>query len=315
MKNQFIVLATSLILLSTPLFLSAQEETIIESNVIYGMHGGLALLMDVYHPENPNGHGIVVIPGCGFHQLVSYDALPLNNSPWYLSNILGTDLMLAEGYTLFVVNHRAAPIFRFPAPVEDVQRAVRFIRYNADKYKIDSNKIGALGHSSGATLASILGLANGKGNNSSKDKIASESAKVQAVVSLAGPSDLDKFVREEEGDVGAVSSYVGTHLPIWRGPDAPNQKEMSLFKEASPISYVTADDSPFLIVHGNKDKVVPFSQSEVLLAKLMENKVIVESIVIESGDHSLATEAAKGIDSDAYFDAIIKLFNLHLRNM
>lgn len=309
MKKSLIIFATSLFLLFSPVFLAAQEgvESKIESNVIYGMHGGLALLMDVYHPASPNGYGIVVIPGSGFHQLVSYDAVPLNNSPWYLANIMGTDHMLKEGYTLFVINHRAAPIFRFPAAVEDAQRAVRFIRHNANKYKIDANRIGALGHSSGAYLANMLGVMDGNGDADVEGEIAKESSKVQAVVSLAGPADLAKFVSGTIGGVGAVSSFVGTHLPNWRGPESPKQKEVSLYNDASPITYVTADDSPFLIVHGTKDEVVPFIQSEVFLAKLKENKVTVKSVVIEEGNHSLGTEAA-GIDTEAYFDEIIKLF-------
>ncbi len=317
MKKLLIILATGLSLLLSPILLSAQENVKpnIESNVIYGMHGGLALLMDVYHPTNPNGYGIIVIPGSGFHQLMSYDAGQLNNSPWYLSNIIGTDVMLENGYTLFVINHRAAPVFRFPAPVEDAQRAVRFIRHNAEHYKINPNKIGAIGHSSGAYLASMLGVMDGNGDTDSESQIGKESAKAQVIVSLAAPTDFIKFVSGIEGGRGAVTSFVGTHLPTWRGPESPMQKEVSLYSQASPITHITSDDSPFLIVHGNKDTVVPFSQSEVFLAKLRENKVIVKSIVIEGGNHSLGTEAAGGIDTEAYFGELIKLFDLHLRNM
>ena len=88
-----------------------------------------------------------------------------------------------------------------------------------------------------------------------------------------------------------------------------------IINQTSPITYVTTDNSPFLIVHGNKDTVLPFSQSEMFSAKLTEKKVIVKSIVIEESNHSLETKKVKGIDTEAYCGELIKLFDLHLRNI
>jgi len=68
-----------------------------------------------------------------------------------------------------------------------------------------------------------------------------------------------------------------------------------IINQTSPITYVTTDNSPFLIVHGNKDTVLPFSQSEMFSAKLIEKKVIVKSIVIEEGNHSLGTKKVKAL--------------------
>lgn len=283
-----------------------------ETNLIYGMHGGLALLMDVYVPTNPNGYGIIVIPGSGFHQLMSYDATPLNKNPWYLTNIIGTDNLLNNGYTLFVINHRSAPVFRYPAAVEDAQRAVQFIRSNAEDYNINKERLGAIGHSSGAQLVSMLGTMDDIKNKESKNPIDNESSKVQAVVALAGLFDLFSFASGSEGDIGAVASYVGTHLPSWRGPDSPRKKEYDKYVAASTTSYITEDDAHFLLVHGTNENVVPTKQSENFHKILLENNVNSNLIIIDNGGHGLRVNGK--VATDKYYDETIKLFNKEIVN-
>lgn len=312
MKKLTISFATSLFLLLTPICMLGQEnvEKNIESNIIYGMHGGLALLMDVYRPSNPNGHGIIVIPGSGWHQPMSYNAVPLNQKGWYTDTILGVNVLLENGYTLFVINHRSAPVFRFPAPVEDVQRAVRFIRHNAEEFKINPDRIGAIGHSSGGHLVSMLGTMDDTKTQDNTNLIHQESSKVQAVVALAPATDLVKMA-SSSGDVGALSSFVGTHLATWRGNEAV-QMELSLYAKASPITYVTSDDAPFLIVYGEEDSVVPSNQSEIFIEKLTKNGVAVNSVAIEGGSHSLATAKLGGVDTEAYYKELIACFDTYI---
>ena len=278
-----------------------------ETNVIYGMHGGLALLMDVYVPTNQNGYGIIVIPGSGFHQLMSYDATPLNKSPWYLTNIIGTNNLINNGYTLFVINHRSAPIFRFPAAVEDAQRAVQFIRSKAEAYNINKERIGAIGHSSGAHLVSMLGTMDDIKNQESKNPIDNESSKVQGVVALAGAFDMTEFASGGSGDIGAVASFVGTHLPNWRGSNMPNEYEYELYAKASPISYVTKDDAPFLLVHGTNENVVPTNQSKIFHEQLVVNNANSNLIIIENGGHGLRVNGK--VATDKYYDAVIEFFD------
>src|SRR5262245_52316951 len=95
----------------------------IESNVVYGMYSGLALLMDVHRPSHPNGYGIIFVSGSGWTSALAYNARPLTQSSQLVR--FGKPLLDA-GFTLFAINHRAAPRFRYPAAVEDTQRAVRF---------------------------------------------------------------------------------------------------------------------------------------------------------------------------------------------
>src|SRR6266545_8110868 len=142
--------------------------TQIERNVVYGMVSGLALLMDVYRPESSKGRGIVYINGSGWHAPLAYDAGQLKETPLGMPYI---EAMVAGGYTVFAINHRQAPRFRYPAAVEDAQRAVRFVRHHAAPFGIDAAGIGACGGSSGGHLVSLLGTLSGEGNPSDIDPV------------------------------------------------------------------------------------------------------------------------------------------------
>src|SRR5689334_6203854 len=121
-----------------PCVLAAQPA---QSNVVFGTYSGLALLLDVYKPASSNGYGIVVVPGSGWHTGLPYNANLLKQSEEFSLYI---QKLSAAGYTMFVVTHRAAPRFHYPDAVEDVQRAVRYVRQNAGRYGLDKDRIGAL---------------------------------------------------------------------------------------------------------------------------------------------------------------------------
>ena len=108
-------------------FLPAHAGAKVERDVVYGMYSGLALLMDVYESEKPNGYAIVHATGTGWHDQLGYVATPPKASDQV--TVSGGPLVEA-GYTLFALNHREAPRFRHPAALEDIQRAVRFVRYH-----------------------------------------------------------------------------------------------------------------------------------------------------------------------------------------
>ena len=136
----------SLILLAVIASSQANEQARVEKNVVYGMYSGLALLMDVHHPAKPNGRGVVFISGSGWQAPMTYGATGLKEQQ---IDIWGPPLLQA-GYTVFAINHRAAPRFHYPAAVEDVQRAIRFVRHHAADYSIDPNRLGGVAGSSGA---------------------------------------------------------------------------------------------------------------------------------------------------------------------
>jgi acetyl esterase/lipase len=241
-----------------------------ESNVVFGSYSGLALLLDVYKPSSPNGYGIVVIPGSAWHRALPYSASLLKESREFSAYL---QKLSAAGYTTFVITHRAAPRFHFPAPVEDAQRAVRWVRQNAARYGIGPDRIGALGASSGGHLVSMLGTLDGRGSAENDDPVEKQSAKVQCVAALypvTDPATVDTPV-----GLQAVTSFMG----------APSRFDPKAFREAAPVNHVTADDPPFLLIHGDADRTVPYAQSAMMEAALKKAGVLVKLVRVPGGDH------------------------------
>lgn len=278
----------------------------VEQNVAYGMYSGLAMVMDVYRPTNPNGYGVIFISGSGWTRELSLDATPLTQTGQ--ETIYAVPLAEA-GYTVFNVSHRAAPRFRYPAPLEDVQRAARFIRYNADKFGINPDRIGAVGGSSGAHLVSMLGAMDGDADPSDPGPIGQVSFKVQAVVTRAAPLDLTN----------------NPSAPLFGFRDNAARKgtvEKKLIVEASPITYVTPDDPPFLMIHGDADPVVPFEWSESMLASLNAVGVPAKLLRVEGGGHGPRFESSEMVDGKRvrklpdnppdYIGAMIDWLDTHL---
>ena len=154
---------------------SADVAPKVERNVVYGMYSGLALLLDVHRPARPNGFGIVFISGSGWQAGLDYGAAPLKEQQ---IGIWGPPL-LAAGYTVFAINHRAAPRFHYPAAIEDVQRAIRFVRHHARDYGIDAARLGGLGGSSGGHLIGLAAMLASPGNPADGDPVNRESAALQ----------------------------------------------------------------------------------------------------------------------------------------
>lgn len=277
-------------------------DTTVETNVVYGMYSGLALLMGLHYPANPNGYGLVVILGSGWHAPPGLDAAALKDNE-DIRRILPSHALLASGYTLFSINHRAAPVFQYPAAVEDAQRAVRFVRHYAARYEIDPDRLGAIGHSSGGHLASMLGVLDGVGTLEDPDPVNQENSKVQAVVALSAPEDLTDFATRHGGSTAALSSFLGADI---------TRNEFSKYAAASPTTHVSNDDPPFLLIHGEADPTVPFSQSELFRQVLTQADVAVELIRVPSGDHILVDPT--GTNASDYFGAIVGWFDRHLRN-
>src|SRR5688572_15216435 len=204
----------------------ASAQTRVEKNVVYGMYSGLALLMDVHRPEKPNGYGVIFISGSGWQSALNYGAIGLKEGQ------IGTwgPPLLSAGYTVFAINHRATPRFHYPAPVEDVQRAIRFVRHHARQYNIDPNRLGGVGGSSGAHLIGLVALLGQAGIAGDSDPVNREPATLQAIVLRAAPTDLGKM------SVGAVVLFMD------RVPASSDGEK--LYSAASPITHVSPAAPP-----------------------------------------------------------------------
>jgi acetyl esterase/lipase len=291
----------ALLLLGFGATVAAQAR--VEQNVVYGMYSGAALLLDIHYPARPNGFGIVFIAGSGWNAPLGYSASPLKESPQVEMYVPS---LAQAGYTVFSLTHRATPTFRYPAPVEDAQRAVRFIRHNAVKYGIDAARIGGSGGSSGAHLVSMLATMDGTGDPSDADLVNRESAKLQCIVARAAPIDLVRMTPTIAAD--ALALLLGARVVE---STSKTSIEYKTAWAASPINYVSKDDAPVLLVHGDADRTVPFHQSELMEAALRNAGVPVKLIRIEGGDHGPTFPGAK--NPPDYKAEMVKWFDQYLR--
>lgn len=267
------------------------------------MYSGLALLMDVYRPEKPNGYGAIFIEGSGWSSSPEYGARELKDGPEQWSAL--AQPLIRAGYTIFAINHRAAPRFHSPAQVEDAQRAVRFVRFHARQYGVNAARIGAVGYSSGAHLAMLLGLIDGAGNSDDRDPVQRVSARVQCVIGGGTPSDLG-HVGNNPAALALLSAFLGERVP----PDPPQGSAVyRKLEQLSPMHFVKAGDPPILLIHGDADELVPYEASLAFQAKLEAAHVPVKLITVKGGTHNSVVQ----LQSDEYAGAIVQWMDENLR--
>jgi acetyl esterase len=223
-----------------------------QDGLVYGEVGGEKLTMDYYQPSGPGPHPIVIIiHGGGYISGTSR-----NGSEAYCA-----DFLAPAGYAVFSINYRLAPKYPYPAAVEDVVRAIRYLRFHAPDWNADPHGIALVGGSAGGYLSNMVGLMNAPG------------ADVQAVVTLFGPSDFrGKPLSEHQ------RAFLD-HAIQEKGLDAA-------LSEASPILRVTKNAPPFLLIHGDKDEAVPFTESLNLQKALRSAGVECDLIRIPNGPHA-----------------------------
>jgi acetyl esterase/lipase len=181
------------------------------------------------------------------------------------------------GYVVIAVDYRLA---RPGAPgwqgaLDDLREAVRWTRRNAGELGIDPDRIVALGQSAGAHLAALLGTLP---NPADQDGV---SCRVRAVVNFYGPSDLNRL---------AESRRRLAHDPtrVFLGDDPTQFRDRAA--DASPITYVSPDDAPMLLLHGRDDGWVPLEQSDQLAEKLEKAGVLHRLIVVDGASHGFGAE-------------------------
>ncbi|MGP0029630.1 MAG: alpha/beta hydrolase fold domain-containing protein [Acidimicrobiales bacterium] len=190
----------------------------------------------------------------------------------------------AEGFEVVALNYRLGPEERWPAQIEDVKCAVRYLRAHATALHIDPRHIGAWGQSAGGHLVSLLALA-GPSAGWDSGPYEDESSRIQAAVDMSGPTDLTTMSTE------GASGFVRDSFISILGPMSAPELQTAL-EEASPVHYVTTDAPPFLIIHGDEDTIVYPQQSEELAAALRAQGVPVQLIIVHGGNHALTGAGA-----------------------
>jgi acetyl esterase/lipase len=251
-------------------------------DVVYGRKHGMALTMDVLAPKaDANGAAIVWMVSGGWFS--AHEAI----NPAYVAEFL------KRGYTVFAVVHGSQPRFTIPEAVEDVNRAVRYIRHHAADYHVDPDRVGVTGASAGGHLSLMLGTAGALGNPLAKDPVDRESSRVQAVACFFPPTDFFNYGKPGERALGE-GILQGFKAPfdfkaldpkekVYRPLDAGMRDAVG--RQVSPITHVSADDPPTLIFHGDADELVPIQQAESIVAKLKEKGVEAKLVVKPSAGH------------------------------
>ena len=282
--------ALGLVALTVGVASSAFAQTMppIMPDVVYGHKDGMALTFDVFTPAQKNGASIIhVVSGGWISRWTDPNKLQPAMKEIYQA-------FLDKGFTVFAVRHGSSPKYYVPEAAADIRRAVRFIRMSAPKFGMDPNRIGIWGQSAGGHLSLTIGLQADAGNPTAEDEVLRAPAKVAAIVAYYPPSDLE-----------TTSNSVATERPSTRFPALNfDAKEIELM---SPIKHITADDPPTLLLHGDKDALVPQWNSDKLSAEFKKAGVKTDYVVVPNGVHGFTGEDAKKTTA-----AMVDWFTKHL---
>jgi acetyl esterase/lipase len=191
--------------------------------------------------------------------------------------------LATQGFAVASINYRLSGHAIFPAQIHDCKAAVRWLRANADQYGIDPDRIGVWGSSAGGHLVALLGTSGDVQSLEGDIGITSHSSRVQAVCDWFGPTDFLLMNKHAEGK-GRLDHDAATS-PESLLIGAPIQQHPDKTKVASPLTYVSQDDPPFYIVHGDADTLVPLAQSQLLQQSLENADVSVSLTVVKDAGH------------------------------
>ncbi|MGK7930543.1 MAG: alpha/beta hydrolase fold domain-containing protein [Microcystaceae cyanobacterium] len=257
-----------------------------------------SLLLDLYIPQTSSEQSLPLL-------------IFIHGGGWYEGSkeVCPGKQVAQAGYIMACINYRFSSEALFPAQIYDIKTAVRWLRENALKYQINPDKIGAWGYSAGGHLSILLGTSKGisslEGEN--KEKISSQ---IQAVSNWYGPTDFSQvppsFTQEitpqllKDKNERRKAWFLYT-LATHRLIGSPVSENPQLTQLANPINYIDSSDPPVFIMHGEKDNVVPISQSEILYDALKKNNVPVTFSRPQDRGHDFT-----GTNGESYDPQLIK---------
>jgi acetyl esterase/lipase len=249
------------------------QESAIYRDISYVTNGHERQKLDLYIPHSKNKLPVIIwVHGGAWLAGSKNDFVPLD----YLS----------DGYAIASINYRLSQHALYPAQIEDCKAAVRWLRANAEKYNLDPDRFAAWGMSAGGHLAALLST-TGDVKDFDIGENLNKSSAVQAVVDYFGPTD---FLQMEEHSLPGGMPHGTADSPeaLLIGGSVYEKKEIAA--KANPITYVTPDDAPFLIVHGDSDPLVPHHQSEILESALKKAGVPVIFYTVKGGGHGFLND-------------------------
>ena len=304
MLSRFVLAAVAALALAPAAL--AQDTIVRTEDVIYGRKYGLAMTMDVFAPkdkEKANGKGIIWCVSGGW----------TSAKEWV--NAGAARPYTDRGYTVFAVVHGSQPKFTIPEVLDDMHRAVRFIKANAQKYNVDPDKLGITGGSAGGHLSLMQGCAPKDGNPKAADLVERQSSKVAAVACFYPPTDFLNYGKE--GQIALGGGTLKNFRPpfdFWERDKETNKlvviadedRRKEIGKQISPVYYASKASAPALIIHGDADTLVPIQQAELMVERLKANGVPCELAVRKGGGHGGAAFANDSKVFADWFDKYLK---------
>jgi acetyl esterase/lipase len=264
------------------------DDVLHEKDIEYSNVGG-RVAMDVVRPKAPSAQplpAIVLVHGGGFRRGSRDSYLPMAAK------------FAQRGYVAATVSYRLAPRHQFPAAVEDVKAAVRFLRANAARFNLDPERIGAMGGSAGGHLVLFLGLTADVPELEGTGPNREQSSRVACVVNYYGPTD---FTQSYDKSVDAAEV-----LPLFLGGDLKNNRRAH--QMASPLNWVTPRAAPTLSIHGSDDTYVAYEHSVWLTERLIAAGVPAELESIPGAGHGF-----RGADAERADQRAFAFFDKHLK--
>jgi acetyl esterase/lipase len=257
------------------------ENVEVTPDVAYGYKDGMAMTFDVLKPKHgANGAGILVVM----------------SGAWYSGHytieqcVESWELLLARGFTMFIVYHPSGTKYLLPEIVDSMHRSVRFIRLNAKRFGVDPDRLGAVGGSSGGHLSLMLATTADDGDPKNADPVLRVSDRLATVVAYFPPTDIRPWFKTDRW-----KDYLAFRF------------DPAIAGEYSPALHVSDKTSPMLLIHGDKDTGVPLEHSEKMYAELQKNHVPSELIVVRGGGHGF-----RGMDDWSAMVARDAWFETHL---
>jgi acetyl esterase/lipase len=254
---------------------SLKGMAVMVPDVIYSTAQGIDLKLQLFQPWTAEGSESVRYPLIVFVQ----------GSGWTFPDVNYEIPQIAqfarEGYVVATLTHRnSLEGHPFPAFLEDVKTGIRFLRKNAKEYQIDPDRIGIWGTSSGGNTALLVGL-TGEQPEYRTDEYKEFRDSVKAVVDCFGPTDLAYFIN----DISSIPDEMRQIFESLRGEDT--DENVRRLQSINPVNHIEQGKKypPFLILHGNQDELVPYSQSELMYQKLLEAGADASLVCVEGAPH------------------------------
>ena len=283
---------------------NTEGDFVRQSDVIYGRTYGLALTMEVFRPLKPNGRGVIWVVSSG-----GYSDRDRTLQATFEARLRP---LLQRGYTIFAAIHGSSPLFNLQDYRQHVQRAVRFVRYHASDYAVDAGHLALAGSSSGGVIALLVAMTPDEGLPTAGDPVERMSSRVQAAAAFFPGTDLANFGQpgrrvtdalRQSGNVDPGFQFyeIDARTGI-RRPVTADEEILNYLRELSPITHVSADAPPTILIHGDADQATPLEQSERFISKLTAMRVSARLVVRTGKGHAWPGWEADSAEIADWFD-------------